>query len=203
MKGKLRQLDIDDAPPQPLNQNTPTIDDEDDWDTYNPAEDPDVDFDIDDLYNALDDLHFLPNTPTPLSEDQGGPGPQTASNQIERVVSQAPNRHRVLDDDDDSRVIDEDLIAGKKIKPPTDKDGDIVMEGDEMENPFFPFTSELDWKIGRWAVKDGPGHNAFDRLLQIPGVSSFYICIFSLLMTYRSLKNLDYPSTTFEAFIRS
>ncbi|KAF8168381.1 hypothetical protein B0H34DRAFT_646341 [Crassisporium funariophilum] len=47
-------------------------------------------------------------------------------------------------------------------------DGDISMEG---ENPFFPFLSELDWKVAQWAVKDGPGHSAFNRLLEIPGVS--------------------------------
>ncbi|PPQ85135.1 hypothetical protein CVT25_004249, partial [Psilocybe cyanescens] len=35
---------------------------------------------------------------------------------------------------------------------------------------FFPFASELDWKVAQWAVMDGPGHNAFDRLLAIPGV---------------------------------
>lgn len=58
------------------------------------------------------------------------------------------------------------------------------MEEEETQNPFSPFTSELDWKIGRWSVKDGPGHNAFDRLLQIPGVSPLYIWIVFLLMTY-------------------
>ena len=195
MKGKFRQLDINDTPLQPLNQTMPTIDDEDDWDNYDPRDDPDLDFDIEDLYHTLDDLHFLPNTPASLSEQQGGPGPETASNRIQRAVSQTPNRHRVPDDDDDSRVIDKDLTAGRKIRTEqqdhqqafTDKDGDISMEAEE--NPFFPFASELDWKIGRWAVKDGPGHNAFDRLLQIPGVSWIYVWILSLLMTYRLLRN--------------
>ena len=187
MKGKFRQLDIDNTPLEPLEPldlTMPTIDNEDDWDNYNPMEDPDLDFDIEDLYQSLDDLHFLPNTPPLHLEQQGGPGPQTAANQIQRAVSQTPNRHRVLDDDDDSRVIDEHLTAGKKIRTEhqghqqafTDKDGDISMEAEE--NPFFPFTSELDWKIGRWAVKDGPGHNAFDHLLQIPGVSCLDVRIF-------------------------
>ena len=195
MKGKLRQLDTDDITLQPLNQAMPTIDDEDDWDNYDPMDNPDLDFDVEDLYHTLDDLHFLPNAPTSLSEQQGGPGPETAFNRIQRAASQTPIRHRVLDDDDDSSVIDEDLTAGKKIRTgPTnyqqafvDNDGDISMESEE--NPFFPFTSELDWKIGHWAVKDEPGHNAFDRLLQIPGVSAIYVWFFSLLITYRSLRN--------------
>ena len=181
MKGKFRQLDIDNTLPEPLDQNVTTVDNEDDWETYNPMDDNDLDFDIEDLYDPFDDLHFLPNVPIPLPEQQGGPGPQTASNRIQRAASQTPNRHRVLDDDDDTRVIDEHPTAGAKLRgseplhrqqSSPDKDGDISMEA--PENPFFPFTSELDWKIGRWAVKDGPGHKAFDRLLQIPGVSHFY-----------------------------
>lgn len=40
----------------------------------------------------------------------------------------------------------------------------------EKQNPYAPFTSELDWRIARWAIKDNPGHKAFDRLLSIPGV---------------------------------
>ncbi|KAF8871060.1 hypothetical protein CPB84DRAFT_1818259 [Gymnopilus junonius] len=34
----------------------------------------------------------------------------------------------------------------------------------------MPFSSELDWRFAEWAVKDGPGQNAIDRLLAIPGV---------------------------------
>lgn len=91
---------------------------------------------------------------------------------------------------DGSRVIDEHPTAGKKIQTEhqghqqafLDIDGDTSMEVEE--NPFFPFASELDWKIGNWAVKDGSGHNAFDHLLQIPEVSCLYIWIFFLLMQH-------------------
>ena len=38
-------------------------------------------------------------------------------------------------------------------------------------NPYAPFSSEMDWMIAQWAVKDAPGHKAFDRFLEIPGVS--------------------------------
>ena len=44
---------------------------------------------------------------------------------------------------------------------------------DQDSNPYMPFASELDWRIAQWAVKDGPGQNAFDRLLKIPGVCSY------------------------------
>ncbi|TEB25366.1 hypothetical protein FA13DRAFT_1756601 [Coprinellus micaceus] len=45
------------------------------------------------------------------------------------------------------------------------------MEGDaDKDNPYAPFTSELDWRVAQWAVKEKVGHSAFDRLLDIPGV---------------------------------
>ncbi|KAF8165815.1 hypothetical protein B0H34DRAFT_794159 [Crassisporium funariophilum] len=49
----------------------------------------------------------------------------------------------------------------------------MVMETSQWKRGrtyFFPFLLELDWKVAQWAVKDGPGHSAFDRLLEIPGV---------------------------------
>ncbi|KAJ7661850.1 hypothetical protein B0H17DRAFT_849402, partial [Mycena rosella] len=51
-----------------------------------------------------------------------------------------------------------------------DLDGDIQMGGAESPNGFAPFSSELDWRIAEWVIKDDPGHKAFDRLLDIPGV---------------------------------
>ncbi|EPQ50210.1 hypothetical protein GLOTRDRAFT_50901 [Gloeophyllum trabeum ATCC 11539] len=37
-------------------------------------------------------------------------------------------------------------------------------------NPFFPFSSEVDWRVARWAVEEGPGQKAFDRFLAIPEI---------------------------------
>jgi hypothetical protein len=61
-------------------------------------------------------------------------------------------------------------------EPGMDVDGEPGMDVDgepgmEKQNPYAPFTSELDWRIARWTVKDNPGHKVFDRLLSIPGVS--------------------------------
>jgi len=44
-------------------------------------------------------------------------------------------------------------------------------------NPWAPFTSEIDWKVARWAKLRGPGSTAFSELLAIEGVSesSFFV----------------------------
>lgn len=117
-----------------------------------------------------DQFHFLPENP----EDSGsGPGPQTAANRI--------LRHIVFDDDEDDRFVINDENAGRILRhesPPIymtlDDDGDTLM-GEEGEEPnfFFPFASKLDWRVAQWVVEDEPGHNAFNRLLEIPGVSKW------------------------------
>jgi hypothetical protein len=38
------------------------------------------------------------------------------------------------------------------------------------KNLFYPFVSQLDWEIARWANEDGPGQAAFTHLLDIHGV---------------------------------
>ena len=49
----------------------------------------------------------------------------------------------------------------------------------EQQNSYAPFTSELDWRIAKWVVQDGPGHKAFDHLLSIPGVSLNCVDLFN------------------------
>ncbi|KAG2149226.1 hypothetical protein DEU56DRAFT_704831, partial [Suillus clintonianus] len=44
------------------------------------------------------------------------------------------------------------------------------LSDDEDGNLFYPFASHLDWQVGCWAVQEGIGHKAFDRLFAIPGV---------------------------------
>lgn len=39
------------------------------------------------------------------------------------------------------------------------------------ESVWAPFESETDWQIASWFVKEGIGHGAVDRLLEIPKVS--------------------------------
>ncbi|KAI0054615.1 hypothetical protein BV25DRAFT_1816824 [Artomyces pyxidatus] len=47
----------------------------------------------------------------------------------------------------------------------------IKKPGDHSENnPYHPFESEIDWETADWAKEDGPGSNAFTRLLKIPGM---------------------------------
>jgi hypothetical protein len=42
---------------------------------------------------------------------------------------------------------------------------------------YAPFTSEMDWCLAEWVVKDNIGHSSFNCLLQIPGVC-LVCCVF-------------------------
>jgi len=135
------------------------------WNELDPQQDPDVAMEFG-PYG--DELRFLPNEPEEIEAEHP---PQIADNNT--------SRHTVLDDDDDKRIVIVDADAGRifrKEAPPrytqVDREGDTLMEEGGEPNPFEPFSSELDWRIAHWAVKDGPGHNAFNRFLEIPGVSN-------------------------------
>ena len=48
--------------------------------------------------------------------------------------------------------------------------------------PFHPFNSDLDWRVGQWAIKDSPGQNALDHLLSVPRVYWWQSCFVILLI---------------------
>ncbi|KAF9456634.1 hypothetical protein BDZ94DRAFT_1140622, partial [Collybia nuda] len=92
-----------------------------------------------------------------------------------------------LDDDKDSQQVEDiDYSAGQVIRMSDnlheqwrqifqlngpDSEGDISMEPNpEGDDLYSPFSSELDWRVAKWAVEEGVGHNSFNHLLDIPGV---------------------------------
>lgn len=136
---------------------------------------------MDDMADDDDLFDFIPMPSATLATlpevqiGEAGPGPSTARHLL----------HRVLDDEDDSRVEDPFQAAGCVIRmnenlherwrnlfgSGLDGEGDITMGADTpAPNTFYPFASELDWRVADWVIKDGPGNNAFDRFLSIPGV---------------------------------
>jgi hypothetical protein len=112
-----------------------------------------------------------------LPADPAQAGPSTG-------ISQATNNANYLSDDNDDRCIETHPTAGRVIRMndnlhekwkhsfglAMDLDGDVDMSDPDKINGFAPFASELDWRIADWVVKEGPGHKAFNRLLDIPGV---------------------------------
>jgi hypothetical protein len=187
MKGKLKEWDFEDHPQQTeewedLETSGVELGMGDLADYY-----PDLDSDLD-----LEDLDFGPNDYEFISQDGGnaaeeeeemememegieaGPGPQTAANRLRASAAAAHAGYRVLEEDNDERVVVVEKNAGhvhRKEKPPSSKIYDKDSEGaiDMTINSFHPFNSELDWRIAQWAIKEDPGHKAFDRLLSIPG----------------------------------
>lgn len=144
---------------------------------YDPQQDPDIAMEFG-PYG--DELQFLPDEHEELGDE-----PQAQAGTADNTHS----RHTILDDDDDERITIVDESAGKILRKDTpprhtqvDREGDTFMEEDGKPNRFAPFSSELDWRVAHWAVKDGPGQNAFNRFLEIPGVSNLDEILFSLFI---------------------
>lgn len=175
-KERLRDLginDIADRVSATLMEPEGQVEDEG-WKEYYPQEDPDI---IMEFGPYGEELQFLPDEPEEIGAEHQN---QTADN--------TDSRHTILEDDDDERITIVDEDAGRVFHnkaPPShtqvDREGDTFMEEGGEPNQFAPFSSELDWRVAHWAVKDGPGQNAFNRFLEIPGVSNLDEIPFSLL----------------------
>lgn len=110
----------------------------------------------------------------------------------------------ILDDDEDTRITEEDLLDGKIIRmEPTivetwkmyfsegedmhskDNDG---MDIDGQDEPFStsnrwrPFASELDWRVAMWVIREDVGQNSMNRFLSIPGVRALPVKYCTCLM---------------------
>ncbi|THU95825.1 hypothetical protein K435DRAFT_665625 [Dendrothele bispora CBS 962.96] len=55
----------------------------------------------------------------------------------------------------------------------------------QKTNIWAPFTSEIDWRLAKWAKTRGPSSSAFTELLEIHGVAD------KLGLSYRNVKELD------------
>jgi hypothetical protein len=44
--------------------------------------------------------------------------------------------------------------------------------GGPSENPYSPFSSQVDWELAKWAKLCGPSATSFTELLNIGGVST-------------------------------
>ena len=144
----------------------PTIQEESDehWIDEEAEEVPYEPFFFQSLNYGLNEHHFLPHDHQDQASAEGqqeqnavaGPEPSTAANAIlQRAQNTPSDQDRLLVDQQHARVTFWNEEVGhiiRRVAPPLhsahyirDKQGDVEMaEGDPT---FFPFSSELDWKI--------------------------------------------------------
>lgn len=154
-----------------------------------------------DAFEYGDFFHFVPADPypenVPVAPTAGASEDHTVPDFVQGS-SRSSTRWapRILDEDEDGRVVDEWTESGSVLRmdptlherwkaifqsPSTtqsDADGDVQMDSDpgtpQVNSPnttFHPFASELDWRVANWFIHEGIGHGSWDRFLQIPGVS--------------------------------
>ncbi|TBU41221.1 hypothetical protein BD309DRAFT_868732, partial [Dichomitus squalens] len=75
--------------------------------------------------------------------------------------------------------------APSDLRPTAHESYRTVVQNMNDPNPYAPFASERDWKIGMWAKTRGPGSTAFDELLAIEEVAK------RLALSYKNTRGLD------------
>lgn len=148
---------------------------------------------LEDIMEDRDLFRFV--LPSDLAPECASQGQVSSSSSIPAQGTFLRPHQRVLalDDDEDSRVEEEDPRHGRVIRMSQtvvetwkaffaqDLDDEDRMDIDEEGvggtqgslDRWKPFASELDWRVAMWAVREDVGQNALNRLLSIPGVSLY------------------------------
>ncbi|KAL1672287.1 hypothetical protein EV122DRAFT_224985, partial [Schizophyllum commune] len=126
-----------------------------------------------DLFQLVPPTDFEPPAEH-VAIGQPGPGPRTQAHRQAQL--------RILDDYEDTRVIDEHISAGARIRidpkvhdvwrrrfQGTGRAGDSA-PSNAPDDLYSPFASELEWRIAHWAVTENIAQNSLNRLLAIPQV---------------------------------
>ena len=81
------------------------------------------------------------------------------------------NRQAMEDALDDEAIAFEDFPGAGRIYR---KDADTYHQYKDLggvgENPYHPFSNEMEWEIVKWAKDTQQGETALTKLLSIPGV---------------------------------
>ncbi|KAK1220794.1 hypothetical protein PQX77_016416, partial [Marasmius sp. AFHP31] len=127
-------------------------------------------------YEEANDLFHWMDAGMDVGLGEAGPGPATvqATRGLKKMLASIPHS---LDLQEDPMHFESHAKGGKVIRMSQtlyEKWEERFKEdddepGDEAAATYFPFASQLDWQIARWAVKENIGHGTLDRLLAIPG----------------------------------
>jgi len=125
-------------------------------------------------FEQENDPFFLVSILPELDGGQG-PGPSTQAYRDSLADQQLGSKPRTLDTEAEPVYEEEDVEIGNAIRfdPDLRTRWEAIHGGTSsaaMDSTYKPFASEMDWRIADWVVKEGIGHNTFDRLCKIPGV---------------------------------
>ncbi|KAG1737845.1 uncharacterized protein EDB91DRAFT_1249522 [Suillus paluster] len=115
------------------------------------------------------DAQDMMDVDIPIHDDHPVPGPSRHPHSLQaegdtRVTESHPTAGRVI-------RIDQSVHAKWRLQFGLCNEAESsVPEDQDDDSLFYPFTSRPDWQVGCWAVQEGIGHKAFDRLLAIPEV---------------------------------
>jgi len=138
--------------------------------------------------DSLDDEDYL--DPSVTSDDDDFEGSETSddvgdgSDHADISTNMGDEEHgRLLTESEVTQSQGESWVEPTIVHYPGKRAGEVCSEGittmqeyentlgGPSENPYFPFSSQIDWELAKWAKLRGPSATSFTELLNISGVS--------------------------------
>jgi hypothetical protein len=118
----------------------------------------------------------------PVQEDEGWAGVEVDDPMDHNNSSIDRETHHQIERQiaDHNRVIESypDRRAGQPITQAEIRNVNATyassIDNLNAENPYAPFTSQMDWEVAQWAKLRGPSSTAFSDLLSIDGVGCLF-----------------------------
>jgi hypothetical protein len=166
------------------------------------------------LEAALDDEEYLDYSVSSDAGDDGPDSPDADGSDVNGGLGDNPNANDGLDDGPDVNGGSHNLEAMQSqeelawVEPtivhyPGNRAGEVcskgimVMQdyenalGGPSENPYAPFSSQVDWELAKWAKLRGPSATSFTELLNIGRVSTFNKSPHSIVSTRSSSSGIN------------
>ncbi|KAF7793819.1 hypothetical protein EIP86_004940 [Pleurotus ostreatoroseus] len=132
-----------------------------------------------DLFNDLAALEVVEDEDVPMDEPPREPSAAPPPN----ARAQRATVEEALDEED--TVFEEYHGAARVVGWDDEVRRRYQETAGGVDNPWFPFASELEWGIAKWAKESDTGDNSLNRLLSIPGV------VEGLGLTFRNARALN------------
>ncbi|KAF8582511.1 hypothetical protein K439DRAFT_1618211 [Ramaria rubella] len=106
-------------------------------------------------------------------DDIGGSGPKVPSDPTDRDAPGGSDRRASVEDelDEDPGCVEDFPGVAQVYREDMEASSQYALLSHSKQNPYHPFTNQMEWKLAKWAKDTQQGRTGLAKLLSVPGVA--------------------------------